>query len=538
MRLRHTLSLAALLGILAATAPAANAGPDPLWTASFDKDILWQELTPTGHLVVSSKEALVGINPETGATMWRMEELSGLKEASFDLIPLTQLATIQKGKGFLGAMNQMIVLDYVEGTVKWNSDKLDFQTSMGQFVLPEIEGLMIYGRNDKGQNSVLVVDLETGAKIWENKEFFEKRNPQLLQMSAVKMTLVGNQEPLFDTDATMITFMNNKAVRKWNAKTGERIWETEVKCKAAPALKSGYAPMLLNDDASVVYVPADMTVYAIRTADGSLAWQKPPKLRGMVYQMSLDANGLLVKGGPAGKKGDPFMVVLDPATGEKKWKKEFKKLENATNFVVHDESALVFTGKTLYAVSLSDGTPTEIARGIRFKGNEEPSRLSMLANNLYMSSPQNMMLLSPGGEPRYHAYHSAPGGGLLGKIVSTSALTAINAGSSMDAYARASAAASQSATGRGSATYTLITRNPYMSKRFKASTATHNYNYILTNVKTDDAKGVGLVKVNKTTGETETQIVLGEKEPIYDVDEIEGRLFFAKNKREIICYKL
>ena len=44
------------------------------------------------------------------------------------------------------------------------------------------------------------------------------------------------------------------------------------------------------------------------------------------------------------------------------------------------------------------------------------------------------------------------------------------------------------------------------------------------------------MKVDKNTGETEKRLVLGTKEPEYELDEIEGRLFFKSDKKEITCY--
>lgn len=300
---------------------AVFAAPTPNWNIKFEKDIKWLSLMETGHLVASTDKGLIGIDPATGEVAWTMEDLKNIKQDRFDPIPFTQFAVIQKGKGFLGAHNRMIVIDYVTGVEKWNSDKLGITSSMGQFLLPEIHALMIYGIHQKGKKWVQVVELETGELIWENKDFFKKRNPQVFQLSASKQTLIGNQEPVFDTDETMITFMNKKAIRKWNAKTGELMWETEIKCKVAPALTYGYCPMLLSDDVSTLYIAAEKSVFAIRPTDGSLVWEKPDKLKGLVYQISIVPQGILVKGGPnpEGKHGDPFMMLLDASTGKKMW---------------------------------------------------------------------------------------------------------------------------------------------------------------------------------------------------------------------------
>ena len=73
-----------------------------------------------------------------------------------------------------------------------------------------------------------------------------------------------------------------------------------------------------------------------------------------------------------------------------------------------------------------------------------------------------------------------------------------------------------------------------MSQRFKATTATENSQFILT--KLDD--GIGLVKINKDSGVMEKEIVLKDKKPEYQVDEIAGVLYYKANDKTIYSYNL
>lgn len=517
---------------------AALAGPQPMWKVTFQKDIKWQRMAETGHLIVSTDEGLVGIEPENGSILWKMEDLDGLKEEAFDFIPFTTYAVINKGKGFLGTQNRMIVINILDGKEMWNSDALEIQSSMGQFILPEVNGLLVYGLDKKGKKRVFAADLETGQVIWQNDDFFKKRDPDMHQLTKTKQTLVGNQEPLFDGNETMITFMSKKSIQKWNARTGQLVWETEVKAKSSPALQYGYAPMQLNEAGDVLYTPVDRGVMAFGTKDGKPLWDKPEKLKGMVYQMQQTPQGLVVKGGPnmQGKDGDPFIQVLDYTSGQTIWKKEFKKLKEGTNFVVKDNRIYVYSDKKLFAIDISSGDYSEVADDLKFDGGEIPSSLSIRDGGFYLQSSNNLMLVGFDGVPVYHAYHKAPGSSLFSKIASTAAIMAVNTMSVANAYGQAHAEAMR--YGHGEARYSLITRNPALSKRFKASQNAQNHVYILTNVETGDEKGPGLVKVNKDTGATDNQIVLGTKKPEYTVDEIEGRLFFQADDKEIDCYSL
>jgi hypothetical protein len=112
---------------------------------------------------------------------------------------------------------------------------------------------------------------------------------------------------------------------------------------------------------------------------------------------------------------------------------------------------------------------------------------------------------------------------------------AMNAASAAQGYSQAVSNAYANG-GSGSANYSLITGNPYMSKRFKASANGEGFISMLTDVKSDDGNGPGLVKVSKTTGETTRKIVLGTKKPEYELDDVEGRLFFQSDDKKIDCF--
>jgi hypothetical protein len=73
-----------------------------------------------------------------------------------------------------------------------------------------------------------------------------------------------------------------------------------------------------------------------------------------------------------------------------------------------------------------------------------------------------------------------------------------------------------------------------MSQRFKATAATENSHFILS--KLDD--GVGLVKVDKNTGKVAKEIILNDKKPEYQIDELEGVLYYKANNSTINAYNL
>jgi len=159
-----------------------------------------------------------------------------------------------------------------------------------------------------------------------------------------------------------------------------------------------------------------------------------------------------------------------------------------------------------------------------------------------------MMLLDKDGKEIYHSYHKSPGKSGFMKVVG-----GVVAAASL--VATVSTAAAAGMNNNGISTNNLRNYNDYgkeakrasdmfasisdasfkmMSERFKASSATENAQFVLTNLDS----GVGLVKVNKDTGKIDKEILLKDKKPEYKVDEYGGYLFYKANDDTIYTYNL
>jgi hypothetical protein len=76
-----------------------------------------------------------------------------------------------------------------------------------------------------------------------------------------------------------------------------------------------------------------------------------------------------------------------------------------------------------------------------------------------------------------------------------------------------------------------------MNERFSSTKSGIKFVNILTNLEDGKDKGPGLVGVDMQTGQAAYQIVLKDKEPDYQVDEVTGRLFNLKGK-ELFAYSI
>jgi hypothetical protein len=152
-----------------------------------------------------------------------------------------------------------------------------------------------------------------------------------------------------------------------------------------------------------------------------------------------------------------------------------------------------------------------------------------------------MMMLDWDGNKTWHEYFRAPGKSAMGAILAGVTAVAAAAGSMAAAnssvnnriagYDRTADREADLAGGLAAASGASVAE---MLKRFKATAATENAQFILT--KLDE--GVGLVKLNKDTGTLEKEIILKDKKPEYQVDERGGILYYMADSNSIFAYDL
>jgi hypothetical protein len=227
-------------------------------------------------------------------------------------------------------------------------------------------------------------------------------------------------------------------------------------------------------------------------------------------------------------------MLVDPASGTLKWAKPFDKLKDATDCTVDGDHVIVAADKKMYTIMLADGSFKELAKDLKMEGGETTGNMEVRENGYLLKSSQNLLLVDKSGQEVYHAFYKAPGTSMFAKIASTAAIAAVNTMAAADAHHRAMSQAMQ--TGHGSASYSLITSNPTLSKRFKATKSGENFVVILTDIKDQPENGVGLVKVSKTDGKIAKSVVLGTKKPEYQFDEVESKLYFKADDKKIACY--
>ena len=229
--------------------------------------------------------------------------------------------------------------------------------------------------------------------------------------------------------------------------------------------------------------------------------------------------------------------------GEAVWGKPLKYKRAAavsSTFDKKNNRFLLSADETLYAVDATSGEVSTLAK-TKFDGKEGPTHVEVRNGGILLTSDQNMLLMDWNGGTQWQEYYRAPGKSAMGAILAgvsavataTVAVSAAHSGmqNKLAGYDQQAETDAALAGGMAAASGASVVE---MLKRFKATAATKNDQFILT--KLDD--GVGLVKISKDTGKTHKEIVLKDKKPEYIVDEIGGILYYKADNNSIYAYNL
>lgn len=343
-----------LLTLGMAAAVLVNAQKNADWTKEFPSKINWYMITDAGTVMVATKDALYGVDPD-GKEVWKADDIENIKEENVDLINGTPYVTLVKAKMFKGYNK---VLDVVSGKMIVNTEDLGLQTVQKRLYLPESNKMLVYGGTKGGKLTTILVDLATGTKLWEQGSFFEKKSEQLVS----KASEIGDG----------IFIATDKNIYKLNKQTGDVMYnidmksdlpvQPEEKASGWSAIGKSYGKTFGGRDASEsqTVTSADFfqtydkdkfyfwnqdNLTQFDVASGKETWSRfklPSPIayilhdsRGMIVataekrqediKKANDGGGGLVgriKQGSAARKNRATLILLDPQTGNPKWNSE------------------------------------------------------------------------------------------------------------------------------------------------------------------------------------------------------------------------
>ncbi|MEY2881362.1 MAG: hypothetical protein RLZZ15_3742 [Verrucomicrobiota bacterium] len=585
---RRALALGALVPLLAA-APLATAATTAkqLWSAKLPGDAKWHKLTELGTLLVGTDDAITSLDPDSGKTLWTHAEFKKTNPRNAVDVPGTPLLLCNTYDGLANSKITFTALDYFTGEARWSTPQL-----LGQYLdtipVPS-KGLVVFVvQTYDGADPAIYLnahDLATGAAKWSSK--FAKSGGIPLHMAdnsgrwIPRFDLSGYHEPVIDGDEMFLGYLGAHCI---DLATGATKWGVEFP-PANKGLKKTYAPLRLDGDR--LYGAGGGSVFAIDRRTGATLWKSDrisdfagllkARDNAIVAQLEIVGGKIFSRyggnfsdGKNAALKEPLGVVVLDPADGKSLYHFD-KAKEGITNLaVVPGANLVVFAdGANVYGLDTAGATPAEAFKSpIEFKKKmgvgtvakvglgalggvtglvkagisanksllDVPVAVSVANGRVVVQGKQHLLGFDPATKTSsWSLFYAAPSDGLAN--VAMFAVTALAAvGGNAQAATSGGFGSSGYNSGVSNIHSSLDRYNTYTEKAAKRAGSlktSEAYSYVLTKVEKD----IGIVGVNLTTGETERQLVLKEKEPDYAVDEAANRIFHFAGKDSVVAYQ-
>lgn len=286
--------------------------------------------------------------------------------------------------------------------------------------------------------------------------------------------------------------------------------------------------------------------------NGKLAFESSAEIKGAINYINEIDKGVLVG-------TNRSLGILDPVSGN--W-----ILETDINcdpaLVYADDNSIYFFNtddKRLYKIDVNATTINPISDPVKFEGKEQAAHMEMIKEGLFISGDQNMALIGRDGKLIYQKYFPAPDNPAILKILESAGMVAAayvatdlqRMGANVEFNSKFTAGG-KTAKKNNYNVNEDVNAQPYINqvnenfeklggmtkmmeiweKQYKATKTGKDYQVLITQENGDRTSPVLLKKVSKITGETEAVIELGkDKEPIYDLDLIEGRLYYVNFKK-------
>jgi len=416
--------------------------------------------------------------------------------------------------------------DITSGAIKWTADVKNATSISGNEETNEI-----YAFRAKGGNTVVYkIDANTGNLLWPDGNKL-KGTLARFEFTKAGLAVVTNVDKSGKSKLMKLASGGSQSeIYLLDKNTGADLWEKSPKTK-------GFVSHLYVEDDGILFGVASGGINKI-SFDGTPLWKKPLKTGANIQLMARVPSGVLYI-------SERDTDIIDMKTGESVFGKaiKYKKSESvASAFDKQRNRFLITCSDGVYEIDGENGEYNLLTSDVKFEGKEDPSNIEVRSDGILLSSSQNLTMLDFSGNEKWHVYHRAPGKSAF-SVVLMSAVAA--ASITMTAAHSYRAGSSSVALGPYNSTTEYHHQQAdnwsqlgdaafsEMAKRFKASKATENAAFILTKVD----GGVGLVKVDKDTGKTLNEILLKDKDPMYEVDEFAGYLYFGKGN-DIYAYDL
>src|SRR5467141_109624 len=278
--------------LIAQGAAPAPSGATAAWTLKLKGDILWQQATPMGALLVSTDDALSAVDIERGQVTWEKPELGGLLADSVHMVEGSLLMEATR-PGLL------LIFDPVTGTVVFDSRRLNLSQIVTRRVLPQSGTLLVHGNRAAGPPVVALYDLVTGEQRWTNEALFEQAEPKKRGFGALMQGIVRNASEgtaleVLQAGPDRIVVHTLMGLRALDARTGAVRWSAALPTTrwAQPSRHVRLYASLNKTDRP--YVSFDEHLMAYSLADGQALWAKPASVEGYIRDIVQHPAGIIM----------------------------------------------------------------------------------------------------------------------------------------------------------------------------------------------------------------------------------------------------
>ncbi|ARV12499.1 PQQ-binding-like beta-propeller repeat protein [Gilvibacter sp. SZ-19] len=418
-------------------------------------------------------------------------------------------------------------VDMNSGTIAWKADLKNVGWMVADESGQEIYGFV--GKPNGGSTKVFKISA-TGQMLWDDGHKV-KGNVVNFEILPQGLAIVSNVDNSGKKGIMKLASGRSESkIAFLSAQNGEDLWEKAPKTK-------GYVQHFYIMDDGILFGIYEGGINKI-SFDGQTLFKKPLKTGENILTMASTPQGLIYI-----TSEDANIVNLE--TGDQVWNKplKYKRADAVSStFDSKNNRYLIGADEKVFAVDANSGEVADFAE-VSFEGKEDPTGIECRDGGVLLTSDQNMMLLDWEGTTNWHEYKRAPGKSAFGAILA-GAMAVATAATAAASYAEANNNRNRlgSYTSRGQAYADLGDGMAMASgasvaemlRRFKATAATQDAQFILTKLE----EGVGLVKIDKDSGEVEKEIILKDKKPEYQVDDFGGILYYKANNSTIYAYDL
>jgi outer membrane protein assembly factor BamB len=277
------------------------------WNTEVPTDILWQEVTALGNLIVSSREGLIGLDAATGEIVWSKRAHGNLDRAAFEELPNSPFFTVI-------SENTLHLIDQFSGQEVFNSANAGFKEIGSYFLLYHSNTILVSGTGLSEEPLLVSANMSDGSLSWSLEEKFgsiitvnELENQELLIV-----TLFNNYKLNNDTGTIIWKNMNSEENAQLDNLTG--LGALIKKAAENMAQEMDFQLRYYEPEASEVFylgtqregqtgvttttgtpkIKYTSQYNAYNTDDGSLIWNTPLEVKGALSHISFLNNGLLV----------------------------------------------------------------------------------------------------------------------------------------------------------------------------------------------------------------------------------------------------